>query len=271
MKPTWIINFSEKEPFGSFFETYWRASMYNDREQQLSDEDKWFHCYDAASESVTYDELYQTARQLTADLSDGLPSLIRNVNVKDELCVIALGDVTDAATIGRMHVWMAQLRQAHNKTPWTNLKQLRFYALLWMPQTANIDPGMSAESRGFMNELATLESLDINHRPFHKVVFFESSVMETNRKNARYAMEMAALSIALGHNLFVGNMGVNDPIWLNGGAAGTFYEAQVQNQQEAYTLSNLLLDKFCNKADGAFVDDTEVMNYVDKVCAPRLN
>ena len=270
MKPTWIINFSRKEPFGSFFDTYWQASVYNDREQQLTDSDKWFYCYDAAADSVSYEQLYQTARQLTADLSDSQPRLIANLAGKDELCVLALGDVTDEATIKRMHIWMAQLRQAHNKSEWTNLKQLRFYALLWTPQTANIEPGLSSASRGFLNELATLENLDINNRPFHKVVFFESSVKENDRKNARQSMEMAALSIALGHNLFVGNMGVNDPVWLNGGAAGTFYEAQVQSQQEAYTLSNLLLDKFCNKSDGAFVDDTEVMNYVDKVCAPRL-
>lgn len=270
MKTTWIINFSEKEPFGSFFDTYWQASINNDSELQLSDSDKWFYCYDAASESGTFDQLYQTARQLTADLSDAQPRKIPNINPKDELCVIALGDITDPATIKRMHIWMTQLRQAHHKTPWTNMNQLRFYAFLWTPQTANIDPGMPTESRGFLNELATLESLDVNHRPFHKVVFFESSVKDIDKKNAHQSMEMAALSISLGHNLFVGNMGANEPIWLNGGAAGTFFEAQVQSHQEAYTLSNLLLDKFCNKSDGAFVDDTEVMRYVDEVCAPRL-
>ena len=79
MKPTWIINFSKKEPFGSFFDTYWQASLYNDREQQSSDSDKWFYCYDAAADSVSYEQLYQTARQLTADLSDSQPRLIANL------------------------------------------------------------------------------------------------------------------------------------------------------------------------------------------------
>lgn len=270
MKPTWMINFSRKEPFGSFFETYWQASLYNDSERQQTDAAKWFYCHDAAADDVTYDQLYQTARNLTADLSDTQTRLIPNICSTDELCVLALGDITDSATIKRMHIWMAQLRQAYNTRQWTNLKQLRFYALLWTPQTANIDPGMAKESRGFLNELATLEGLDINNRPFHKVIFFESSVKEADKKNTRQAMEMAALSIALGKSLFTGNMGTNEPIWMNAGAAGTFYEAQVQSQQEAYALSNLLLDKFCNKTDGAFVDDTEVMNYVDKVCAPRF-
>ena len=116
MKTTWIINFSEKEPFGSFFDTYWQASINNDSELQLSDSDKWFYCYDAASESGTFDQLYQTARQLTADLSDAQPRKIPNINPKDELCVIALGDITDPATIKRMHIWMTQLRQAHHHT-----------------------------------------------------------------------------------------------------------------------------------------------------------
>ena len=79
MKPAWIINFSRKEPFGSFFDTYWQASVYNDREQQLTDSDKWFYCYDAAADSVSYEQLYQTARQLTADLSDSQPRLIANL------------------------------------------------------------------------------------------------------------------------------------------------------------------------------------------------
>ena len=113
MKPAWIINFSRKEPFGSFFDTYWQASVYNDREQQLTDSDKWFYCYDAAADSVSYEQLYQTARQLTADLSDSQPRLIANLAGKDELCVLALGDVTDEVTIKRMHIWMAQLRQEH--------------------------------------------------------------------------------------------------------------------------------------------------------------
>ena len=270
MRPTWIINFSKKEPFGSFFDTYWEASLHNGKNLQ-TDRDKWFYCYDASADDASYEKLHQTARQLTADLSETQLRLIPGVVSNDELCVIAMGDITSETTIHRMHLWMTRLRQAFNERPWTSIPFVRYYALLWTPQTANIDPGLPQSSRGFLNELSTLENLDINHRPFEKVIFFESSVKEADKKNAFTSMEMAALQIALGNHFSDESMNSDKYVFLNGGAAGTFYEAQVQSDQEAYALSNLLLDKFCNSTDLNFVDDTEVMQYVDNQCEPMLN
>ena len=270
MTITWILNFSKEEPpIGSFFDDYWKASLANDRE--LTEEDRWFHCTDCTLPTLNYPQVLKTARQLTTDLSEEEKKLIpAAVKEAKELKVICMGDITDAITVSRLHIWTAQLRQALLQTAWTHIHSIHFYALLWRPNTAGIEPGISKETRGFLNELASLESLDINNRPFHKVLFFESSVVKAEKANTFRTMQMAALQIALGDNNLLGNLSDEKAVFLNACSTGVFYEAKVQNEQEGYMLGNLLLDKFCHSRKADFYDEKEAIEYVDQKNADFL-
>lgn len=265
MSPLWILNFSKKEHFDSFFETYWKASLLNDN--TISEADKWFYLTDCTTAGFDRQQFIEIARRLTVNQSNTKLKLIPSVGRNEStLRVIFMGDITDECTIKSLHLFAAELRRACLDEPWTPIPNVFFYALLWRPDNAAIAPGVSEKTRGFLNELFSLENLNVNYRPFHKVIFMESSVVESEKRQAFHMMELAALQIAQDDkNEIVGNLHGQDSsqVFVNAGAASVFFEAKVQREQEAYAVGNLLLDRFCHSQQGAFFDQQEVSDYID--------
>lgn len=263
MTPSWILNFTKKEQLGSFFEKYWQAQLTNDNE--LSDKDKWFYCMNCNS-ITDYDELLEKALCLTVKNGTELSKLIPcTSNQTKEIRIICLGDITDDITIEKMHFWMAKLRQnLLTSNPWTQVPSVCVYAILWRPETMTVGKGTCQfpKAKGFLNELNSLESLGINERPFHKVIFLQSGIAEEEQSVAFHQMELTALQMALSNGRFW-DANKND-LFLNGGEAAVFYESKVQREQEAYTLSNLILDRFCHSIEPEFFDANEAHDYVEK-------
>lgn len=261
MTPTWILNFTKKGLIGSFFEKYWQAQLANDK--KLKESDKWFYCTDCRT--FAYEDLFNIALQLTVNCGDSQPRLIPCAdNTTTEIKIFCIGDLTDDITIDNMHIWMAKLRQnLLTATPWTQVPNVWVYALLWRPETMTVGQGVSQypEAKGFLNELNTLESLGINERPFHKVIFMQSGVAQEEQAVAFHQMEVAALQMALSNERF---WDIKNKTYLNGGEASVFYESKVQQEQEAYTLSNLILDRFCHSTESEFFDSNEACDYVEK-------
>lgn len=271
MIPTWIIYFSKEGQDSPFFERYWQAQKAND--SNLNENDKWFYCYDCSENQVTYEDLRNIAKQLTVTLDEGHQKLIPCVNREsNELRIFCLGDVTDDNTIDRMHFWLAKLRQELlTDNPWTLIPTVRVYAILWRPETIAVGEGLDnyPKTKGFLNELSSLESLNINDRPFHKVFFIQSALIDNKKKLAFFQMELAALNMSLADNRFWDN--AYDEIFLNVGEAAVFYESKVQREQEAFTLSNLILYPFCTSTERQFYNEQEAHDYVEKKNADLLN
>ena len=263
MTPTWILSFSEKEQFGSFFEKYWQAQLTNNN--NLSEDDKWFYCTNCRS-FFHYEDLYNEALRLTVNNGNGQPKLIPSANNEtQEIRVICLGDITDDITVDNMHIWMAKLRQnLLTQNPWTQVPNVMVYALLWRPETMTVGNGIAdyPKTKGFLNELNSLESLGINERPFHKVIFMQSGMTNEEKSVAIHQMELVALQMAISNERFWDED--RNKLFLNGGEAAVFYESEVQQEQEAYTLSNLILDRFCHSTDPEFFDSNEAHDYVEK-------
>lgn len=263
MIPTWILNFTRKEHMGSFFDKYWQAQLTNNN--TLTESDKWFYFTNCKS-FQDYDNLFQEALCLTVNNGNWQPKLIPSANNQtNEIRIFCLGDITDDITIDYMHIWMAKLRQnLLTDTPWTQIPNVWVYALIWRPETMTVGNGIThfPKAKGFLNELNSLESLGINERPFHKVIFMQSGVAEEEQSVAFHQMELSTLHMALSDERFWDKD--KNKIFINGGEASVFYESRVQQEQEAYTLSNLILDRFCHSTEPEFFDSNEAADYVEK-------
>lgn len=268
--PLWIVNFAEKEPVESFFEVYWQAILQNTG-QNSKVPLRWFHITDGSVVGDHREVINRIARRLTEDtVQDGrtLDKLIPSANQHDgRLNVIVTGDLTDGRTLEHFHTLAADLRAALlGDNPWSSVPVINVYGLLWRPNTVNFVPGVPKEAQAFLNELNTLMRLkDTNRRPFMNVFLFESSVRKEEKQDAMKAMAMAALHIALGHKPDV------DAKFVNAGIAGMFYEKEVQKENEAFLLGNILLNAFARSKEPEFYDRKEAANYVMESCGDFLD
>lgn len=261
--PLWIVDFTEDGRSARFFETWWKAYVENSPEP-VPDDDRWFHV--SSCPGRTYGDILDDAGHLTLQ-RDGRDPLIPVFKYKGReeqkvLNVVFIGDVTDEAnTIPFFHFWATKLRLAmlDDETQWTTLRRVHFYGMLWRPNTAAIAPGVSAKTRGFLQELNLLMNADVNHAPFRSVSFVESPAEKKEKDAAFDKMYLAALQLSARD--FIGD----DPRhrFLDLSASGVFFEASVQAQQGEFLLSSALIEKLARSKDPAFYDVAAAQEYVD--------
>lgn len=260
-EPLWIIDFNEKGTSSAFFDRWWRAYAQN-TDKSLEPEDKWF--YVTACKGKTYEEVLDDAGHLTLrrDGREPLIPIFGGLSKPDSLTVVLFGDITDEKkTIPSFHFWAARLRNAllSQETQWTTVPSVRFYAFLWRPNTAGVAPGVSAKTRGFLQELNMLMKQDVNHAPFRSVCFIESSDSEEDKQSALEQMNIAALHLS--SNDFLGDVSSHRFVDLS--ATGIFYEAAVHAQQGEFLLSNALMDKIAHSKDAEFFNAKAAQEFVD--------
>ena len=264
MKPTWIFNFLKKDSIESFFDTYWTAV----NNATNSNNPRRFYITDCFSEQFDIDKVLENeARKITTRIGNNKP-LIESWKKNDtSLNLIFVGDITNTETQRHMHILATKLRSLllDSLTQWTTA-DVKCFALLWRPESAGVI-SITDESKMFLNELHSLMSLDINHRPFHKVLFFESSDSDNEKNEIITSMSLATLKLST-HSIY----GTNDilsneenSLYLNVGCSSVFYEKEVINDQDAYLLSKSIYDKLKKGNDDLFFyDPQEAQTIIDK-------
>ncbi len=264
MKPTWIFNFAKKDSVESFFAAFWKSVQQN----SASDAKKLYYITDGFAKDFSIENTVSViARNIVTPIGDNaqlIEGWLNNNTVNhpkhSALNLVFIGDITNEETQKNMHVLARMLRASllDNSKQWTTA-DVRSYALLWRPKSAGVQT-VSNASKAFLNELHSLMMLDINNRPFHKVLFFESA--EGNEEKEEMIKAMTNMSLYLSLHQQSNSEGNRDILfnqdtsilYLNAGCAGVFYEKEVQREQEAYLLSVMLLDKLKTGSDSEFCD-----------------
>ena len=247
-----------------FFETYWRACLQNN--SNLGETDKFFHITDAAEPELTREKLqYIASQRLSRDTKEE-PKLIPAFKAPNgnKINVIFIGDVTDEKTIERFHLWAAYLmkqKMPGTGTDWATISKVSMYGILIRPDSATIDDNvMTPRVKGFLNELATLEQMDINHRPFEHILFLQSSENTVKRAAAEKSLCLAAYHIArTDGQCFDQN---SSYCFHDANATGVFYEADVQNELDTYNLSQVMLSNFIANEGPDFFNTAEAERFV---------
>lgn len=272
MKPVWIFNFVKKDSIESFFTTFWNSVQQNSAGQRR---DELYYITDGFSDQISDAKILETAKNIVTDIGER-PRLIKGWRDQatiqhakhSELNLVFVGDITNEQTQRNLHVLAAKLREELlDNNRWTTAN-VRSYALLWRPKSAGVK-SVNGKCKAFLNELNSLMRLDINHRPFHKVLFFESSEVAAKKEPVIKSMAIAALHLALHSPAMAQNdllRGQDNVLFLTAGEAGVFYEKEVQKEQEAYLLSQVLLDKLVNenKNDKEFYDAPLAQEVINK-------
>ena len=261
--PLWILDFTENSHSSRFFETWWKAFMENSSEP-IHPDDKWFYVSSCAGRK--YEEILDEAGHLTLQ-RDGRDPLIPVFGYKGReeqkiLNVVFIGDITDEKnTIPSFHFWATKLRLAllQDETQWTTLRRVHFYGMLWRPNTAATAPGISAKSRGFLQELNVLMKQDVNHTPFRSISFIESPAEELEKAAAFEKMYLATLQLSA-KDFIEDNVNHR---FLDLSASAVFFESFVQSQQGEFLLSSSLIEKLARSKEPAFYNVEAAQKYVD--------
>lgn len=260
--PLWIIDFNRNSLCREFFDRWWRAYRQNS-ETKLTDDDRWY--YITSVEEKSYEDILRDAGHMTM-LRDGQDPLIpsfKGLQRPEVLDVVFLGDVTDTAlTIPNFHFWATRLRAAllKEETQWTTVARVHFYGMLWRPNTAAVAPGVSQQTRGFLQELNMLMSQDVNHAPFRSVAFIESPDRTEDKAAALEKMNLALLHLS--SNDYLGDEDSHRFVDLS--ATGVFYEASVHDSQGRFLLSNVLMDKIAHSSEAEFYNPDAAQEYVER-------
>lgn len=259
--PLWIIDFNKGSRCQEFLDRWWRAYGQN-AETAPPPDDLWY--YITRAEGKSFDDVLDDAGHLTL-IRDGRDPLIpafKNKPAPGELNVVFLGDITDdKLTIPYFHFWAAKLRLAllKEETQWTTVTRVHFYGMLWRPNTAAVAPGVSAKTRGFLQELNMLMKQDVNHTPFRSVAFVESPDRPADKAAALEKMNLAVLHLSAED--FLGDDDHRRFVDLS--ATGVFYEASVHAEQGEFLLSNALMDKIANSRESEFFNASAAKEFVD--------
>lgn len=259
MTAVWLFDFMKEGSLESFFSTYHHALLQSDPNL---DSDRWFYVTEGLSADFSLEEVDVASARLLVD-RDGHARYIPSWNNRSKyLNIIFVGDVTDAITQKNLLNCAKLLLEKRNEV-FASLA-VRFYALLWRPTSATLAPGMSDKAVAFVRELDEMMAKKESGR-FHKVLFFESPDLAVEKAKAFASMELAALHIATHDDLGEGDeiCRADRNILYNAGSAGVFYEKQVQNEQETFFLSNLLLGTLAHGGTG-FVNPTAATAFLDK-------
>lgn len=260
--PLWIIDFNQESRSQAFLDRWWKAYGQNADKAPLPD-DLWY--YVTRVEGKSFEEILDAAGHLTL-IRDGRDPLIpafKNKPAPGSLNVVFLGDVTDEErTIPKFHFWATRLRLAllSEETQWTTVTRVHFYGMLWRPNTAAVAPGVSAKTRGFLQELNMLMKQDVNHVPFRSVAFVESPDRPADKAAALEKMNLAVLHLS--ENDFLGDDDHRRFVDLS--ATGVFYEASVHAEQGGFLLSNALLDAIANSRDPEFFNADAAKEFVEE-------
>lgn len=264
MTPVWLFDFMKEGSLETFFSTYHKAILQSDPD--FSSE-RWFYVTEGTSKDMSVKLVDDLSKRLLVPIMiDGAPTPqlipIWNNRKNKYLNVIFVGDVTDKAT---QQYLLSSAKHLLENRDQLSAPTVRFYALLWRPSSAAAEPGLPKEAMDFVQELDIMMSKGENYR-FHKVFFFESSILEQDKQKAFASMTLAAHHIATHED-----MGENDELtraynnkMYNAGAAAVFFEKLVQNEQETFYLSNILLDSLAHGQDERFVDPNEATAYLNK-------
>ncbi len=263
MTPFWIINFLEKDSVESFFDTYWEAFVENTKTPDGPEPLKFFHVTDGQDNELTKDALKGIATQkLSMKDSDGtklIPAFQDNEN--NSINVFFIGDITQSKTIERLHLWATYLKKEYQRNRWHAITRVKMYAILLRPVNSTIaDDVLTLQVRGFLNELSSLEKLDINNRPFDQVLFIQAPLDKDGRQDAEFAASLAAYHIARTDGRCFNNP---DVCFYDTGVSAVFYESNVQRGIDAYDLSVVMLNDFTKNNEQFFYNAEEARQYVD--------
>lgn len=261
--PLWVLDFTENGHSARFFETWWKAYRENSA-TPVHEDDKWFYISSCAGRK--YEDILDEAGRLTMK-RDGQDPLIpvfkyEGRENQDVLNVVCIGDITDEKnTLPFFHFWATRLRLAlrRDESQWTTLRRVHFYGMLWRPNTAAVAPGVSATTRGFLQELNLLMQQDVNHLPFRSVCFVESPAAKTEKDAAFDKLYLATLQISASD--FIGDS--EKRRFLDLSASGVFFEASVQARQGEFLLSSSLMEKLARSQEAPFYDVGAAREYVD--------
>ncbi len=265
MTPFWIINFLERDSCESFFESYWNAVESNSSANEVPL--KFFHITDGKAANLTKEELNEIAfKRLSMDSADAkklIPAFTKNQGNK--LNVFFFGDVTQEKTIERLHTWATYLMQKRiekPENPWYSINNVKMYAVLLRPANITVDEKqLSSRVRGFLNELNSLESMDMNHRPFDKVLFLQAPLDKAGRAAAEQSACLATYHIARTEGrCFSENEGIQ---YCDTSASAVFFEATVQKEIDAYNLGCIMLKDMCDNQGKEFLNVNEARAFVD--------
>lgn len=267
MTPFWIINFMEKGSVESFFESYWTAVESNSPadEKPL----KFFHITDGTKAGLTKEALNDIAfKHLAMDTAEQkklIPAFTKNQGNK--ISVFFIGDITQEKTIERLHTWAGYLQQKRMENlqqPWYSISHVKMYAILLRPESITIDDKvLNSRVRGFLNELHSLEKMDINNRPFDKVLFLQAPLDKTGRTAAEQSACLATYHIARTEGRCFKSYG-QDAVYCDASASAVFFEANVQKEIDAYHLGCILIDNLANSQDEEFLNVKEARAFVEK-------
>ena len=262
MNSVWLFDFLKKGSIESFFNTYHKALLQGDPNMNPK---KWFYVTEGKDDTLNLDVLEKTARKLLVDIREGNEVHERLIPAWDNrydrhLNIIFAGDIEDEYTQKHLLDFAAKLINNRDYFPQASV---RFYALLWRSTACTGDASVHQETFDFIRKLDEMMKLDINHR-FHKVLFYESSIVHEEKEKALATMALSALHVAVHQS--------DDPtdelrlsdrnIYYNAGEAGAFYERDVHKEQETFFLSNILLDTLVN-GDGT-IDSQGATAFLDR-------
>lgn len=265
MKPIWLFDFVEKGSLDSFFSTYHNALLQGDAEMSPA---RWFYVTEGLAEDMSIEVVEETSMGILTDrIIDGEPSekLIPAWNniTNSSLKVVFVGDITNKHT-QKYLLDSAKFVIEHKEYLPAN-GGIHFYALLWRPSSAVVQPGLDNESLSFVRQLDEMMSRDINNR-FHKVLFFESSVLPKEKAKAFDSMKLAALHIASHKKHGDDDLLLSDSSkYFNAGAAAVFHEKHVQHEQFTQALSEYLLKLLKTGGENnEFVDGREADTFIEQ-------
>jgi hypothetical protein len=193
---------------------------------------------------------------------------IQNIAKIDSLDIYILGDLKNPITQKHFNTLTHELKELNKNelTSWIGSDiSCYYYGLLWMPNNLDVKGFLTDDDKQFLNQVHNFQSVNSDYL-FDNIFIYQSNIDEQSKEDSFASMALGLLTIS-------GSTYSNDikqflqqdksNLIYNAKTSGIFYETETHKEQQAFILSDIVLNSFKNEKNTPFLDLKNAEDHVN--------
>ena len=184
---------------------------------------------------------------------------IPNISPIDSIDVYIIGDIKNPITQKHFNTLTFELKELNKNelTSWIGGDiSCYFYGLLWLPNNLDVKGFLTDDDKQFLNQVHNFQSVNSDYL-FDNIFIYQSNIDEQSKEDSFASMALGLLTISgatYSNDIKQFLQQDKSNLIYNAKTSGIFYETETHKEQQAFILSDIVLNSFKNEKNTPFLD-----------------
>ena len=194
---------------------------------------------------------------------------IANISSIDSIDVYIIGDIKNPITQKHFNTLTFELKELNKdeRTSWLGGGiSCYFYGLLWLPKNLDVKGFLTEDDKQFLNQVHNFQKVNSDYL-FDNIFIYQSNTDEQSKEDSFASMALGILTISgatYSNDIKSFLQQDKSNLIYNAKTSGIFYETETHKEQQAFILSDIVLNSFKNEKNTPFLDLKNAEDHVNK-------